>query len=98
MKIETKLNIGDKVYLQGVTEHLGHIEAQVLQIVISADTITYLWKQTVEENGDMKLWDEGEFTELDIDKTVWLSLAEWIKANEQELVELGVIDESEEKK
>lgn len=87
MKIETTLNLNDKIYLKGIKEHLGHIEAIVTDIHIVKTGIEYTWEQYSKEN---QLFDFGTFTESDIGQSVFQTFAEWAFAAKDELDSLGI--------
>lgn len=93
MKIETTLNLNDKIYLKGIKEHLGHIEAIVTDIHIVKTGIEYTWEQYSEE---AELFDFGTFTESDIGQSVFKTFAEWSASSNEELIELNIIKVKEE--
>lgn len=93
MKIETTLNLNDKIYLKGIKEHLGHIEAIVTGIHIVKTGIEYTWEQYSKEN---QLFDFGTFTESDIGQSVFQTFAEWSVSSNEELIELNIIKVKEE--
>lgn len=90
MKIETKLNLQDKIYLAGIQEHFGHVEAIINAIHILDEGVQYEWEQYIVKDGENKLFDSGTFMESEIGDTIYQTLSEWAFVAKDELDSLGI--------